>query len=322
MGASTWNDDFYSHREEVRKKENKSAFEYNDKVRTLRREEQKVHEKLDPKGVKVRESRDSKEHPESLAVGVMFDVTGSMAQVPVACQKQLPRLMGLLSKTGFVKDPQVLFGAVGDSRCDRASLQIGQFESGIEMDDDLGRMFLEKGGGGSMEESYQNALYFFARHTAADCFEKRGKKGYLFLIGDEKPYMQVSRNEVETLCNDGLQDNIPIETIIKEVQERYHTFFIIPQHTSNGTNPIIERVWSGLLGSDKVIKLDDAEMISEVIALAVAITEGATTLASAKEALEGQGCSGATIGAVTTALRHIAVAQDRLGTSTDATIRL
>lgn len=316
MGASTWNDDFYVHREEVRKKEKKSAFEYNDKVRTLAYNERKTHEKLDPKGIKARESRDSLAHPESLAIGVMFDVTGSMQSTPIALQKQLPRLMGLLSKTDFVKDPQVLFGAVGDARSDRGSLQVGQFESGIEMDDDLGRMWLEGGGGGSMEESYQNAIYFFARHTAIDCHEKRGKKGYLFLIGDEKPYMTVSRNQIEALCGDGLQADVPIDDIIREAQEKYHVFFIIPQHTSHGRDPQIEAVWTKLLGTGNVLKLEDESAISELIAATVALTEGVPA-SDITKALLAQGATTTTVNSISSSLRRLTPV-----TSTEATVRL
>ena len=28
-------------------------------------------------------------------------------------------------------------------------------------------------------------MYFMARHTSLDCHEKRGQRGYLFIIGDE-----------------------------------------------------------------------------------------------------------------------------------------
>jgi hypothetical protein len=78
-----------------------------------------------------------------------------------------------------------MFGAIGDATCDRAPLQVGQFESDNRMDDDLSRILLEGGGGGQKTESYELAMYFMARHTAADCYEKRGKRGYLFIIGDE-----------------------------------------------------------------------------------------------------------------------------------------
>ena len=60
-----------------------------------------------------------------------------------------------------------MFGAIGDATCDRVPLQVGQFESDNRMDDDLGRIVLEGGGGGQQTESYELAMYFMARHTVA-----------------------------------------------------------------------------------------------------------------------------------------------------------
>jgi len=49
------------------------------------------------------------------AGAVLFDVTGSMGQVPRALQQKLPQLLGLLLRQGYVEHPQILFGAIGDA---------------------------------------------------------------------------------------------------------------------------------------------------------------------------------------------------------------
>lgn len=317
MGSSFWNDDFYRDRQEVRARTKTSAFVHDTAIKTGAAPRQ-VHAKMNPHGVKVRESRDSREHPESLAIAVMCDVTGSMQSVPRTIQKQLPKLMGLLTKTGIVKDPQILFGAVGDANSDRGSLQVGQFESGIEMDDDLGRMWLEGGGGGSMEESYQNAIYFFARHTSIDCFEKRGKKGYLFIIGDEKPYPSVTPREVQTLCGDGLQAEISTQQIVKEAQEKYHVFFVIPQHTSYGGSAVVRETWEQLLGADHVLQLTDEANICELISLTVGLTDGSTTLEKAQQSFKEQSCSDRAFTSVASAVRRTL----KPTTSSEKTLRL
>lgn len=113
-----------------------------------------LHPQMDIAG-KIRESRDSVEHPESLAIAVIFDVTGSMGSVPRVLQTKLGALMRLLIQKGYVAHPQVLFGIVGDAYTDSVPLQIGQFESGLEMDDELGKFYLEGGGGGQVHETYE-----------------------------------------------------------------------------------------------------------------------------------------------------------------------
>src|SRR5216684_3447913 len=122
--------------------------------------------------------------------------------------------MGLLILKGYLEHPQILIGAIGDATCDTAPLQVGQFESGIEIEEDLGKLFLEGGGGGHITESYELAMYFMARHTAVDCYEKRGRRGYLFVIGDEIPYARVKRTEVAAYIGDGLQADVPIQELI------------------------------------------------------------------------------------------------------------
>ena len=91
------------------------------------------HPDLDPYGLAVRESRDSAEHPRSVAIAVLFDVTGSMREVPRTLQAKLPQLLGLLLRKGYVADPQIMFGAIGDATCDRAPLQAGAAQAGARV---------------------------------------------------------------------------------------------------------------------------------------------------------------------------------------------
>lgn len=296
MGTSTWSNDFYVARETERKAKGTPTFHHDAVMKSTPTANRQVHAALDPKG-KTRESRDSKQHPESLAVAVMFDVTGSMGGIPVQIQKELPRLMSYLVEHKFSSDPQVLFGAIGDAVSDRGPIQIGQFESGIEMDEDMGRLWLEGGGGGSKEESYELGLYFFARHTSIDCHEKRSKKGYLFIIGDEKPYPTVDRQRVANLFGDTLQENVKTEDIVKEAQEKYHVFFILPSGANHGRDKEVISRWQGLLG-DNFLTLDTPAAIVETIAIAVATKEGNLTVGDALAQVKQAGASDAVLRSV------------------------
>lgn len=112
------------------------------------------HALMNPKGLKVRECRDSVDHPDSLGIAFALDVTGSMGDIPHLLAKQeLPSFMKLLTACGVV-DPQLMFMAIGDATSDHAALQIGQFESTAElMDQWLTWSYLEGGGGGTGQES-------------------------------------------------------------------------------------------------------------------------------------------------------------------------
>ncbi|GAA4256086.1 hypothetical protein [Dactylosporangium darangshiense] len=266
MGSGTWSTDVYDAADRYRRATGTSAFAYSDSgART-------VHKALDPKGVAARESRDSDEHPNSVAIAVLFDVTGSMGSVPRVLQQKLPQLLGLLLRKGYVKDPQILFGAIGDATCDRVPLQVGQFESDNRLDEDLGRFVLEGGGGGQMTESYELAMYFMARRTSIDCFEKRGRRGYLFIIGDEQAYQRVKPAEVEKVIGDRLAEPIGLRAIVDEVRRTYDTYYILPAGSSYAGNATILDFWRDLLGQN-VIALDDLDAVCETIALTVGLGE-------------------------------------------------
>jgi hypothetical protein len=280
MGSGSWSTNVYDAAARYRAAAGTGAFAYSDHVRhTASRHTWRAHQSLDPVGLTVRESRDSAEHPDSLAIAVVFDVTGSMGGVPRTLQTKLPDLFGLLLRKGYVRDPQILFGAVGDATCDRVPLQLGQFESDNRMDDDLGNILLEGGGGGQMTESYELALYAMARHTDIDCHTKRGRRGYLFLIGDEMPYGKVKAREVRAVFGETIRHDIPVQDILAELTRMYHVHYILPAGASYAGNPEVLTLWRRLLGQN-VIELDDLDAVCETIALTVGLGEEAIDLAA------------------------------------------
>ncbi len=144
---------------------------------------------LDPKGVMLRESRDSAANPNSTAVIIGLDVTGSMDKVLDAMARTgLGTLVGSIYERQPISDPHVMIMGIGDFECDQAPLQITQFEAeNAPLISQMEKVYLERGGGGNHHESYAAAWLFAATRTSIDCFEKRGKRGYLFTVGDEEP---------------------------------------------------------------------------------------------------------------------------------------
>lgn len=304
MGGTSWSDNDYSARQAHRAATNTSAFQYDQTVKSTG--SLKVHDAMNVKGVKWRESRDSDAHPESRAIAVVFDVTGSMGSIPVVLQKKLGQLMRILLAKSYIDHPQILFGAVGDAYTDHVPLQIGQFESGLEMDDDLGKLVLEGNGGGQGTESYELIPYFFARKTAIDCYEKRGIKGYLFTIGDEAPHKVVPREHVEQLIGDKLEADIPLEQIAKEVLAKYEWFHIVPTNTSCGHTSLTQNTWKSILG-ERVIELRDPEAVCETIVMTIGLVEGAIDdLNTAQSDLAAAGVDKQALTSASTALATIA----------------
>lgn len=269
MGGGNWSTDVYASNAATRSLTGKSAFDYSDTIHHKPREEQVVHQTLNPLDVKFREARDNDDHPLSVPVAVMFDVTGSMHTVPRHMQETLPELVDALKLKAFVEDGQILFGAIGDAYSDAAPLQVGQFEADNRVEDHLGNMWLEGHGGGSGEESYDLAFYFFARHVVTDAWEKRGEKGFLFITGDEHAYPKVNHTQVRRIIGDDLDEDISIEAIIREVKERWHVYFVIPAGTSHANEPGLKTHWEDLLGVESVLWLDDPKRLADLVAQTV-----------------------------------------------------
>ena len=266
------------------------------------------HPLMNPNGLKLRESRDSAEHPNSLGVVFALDVTGSMGHIPEQLARtSLPTFMKTLLNCG-VEDAQVLFMAAGDATSDRAPLQVGQFESEAAlMDQWLTWSYLEGGGGGSGEESYELAMYTAARHTAMDCWEKRAKRGYYFMTGDERPYPRVSKSQVKSLIGDDLGSDVTIKRVIAELEKTYHPFFLIPDKQRAKR---CERRWRDLMG-DHCIVLESAEDTCLVAAAIVGLSEGRLTdLDVAAKRLSEGGADRTTIGRVVRALQPWAASLD------------
>ena len=228
------------------------------------------HPLMNPKGVRLRESRDSSDHPETKGIVFALDVSGSMGEIPkIMATQQLPNFMKVLMDCR-IPDPQILFMAIGNAMSDAAPLQVGQFESTAElMDQWLTWTYLEGGGGGE-GESYDLGLYFLALHTEMDCMVKRNKRGYLFMTGDETPFPALSNHIVEGIIGDKLDEDLSCEEIIAEVQKTYVPFFIIPDRARAKR---CERRWRDLFG-DHVLCLEAPIDVCFVTAGAILLSEG------------------------------------------------
>jgi hypothetical protein len=141
-------------------------------------------------------------------------------------------------------------------------------------------------------------MYFMARHTAADCFEKRGKRGYLFIIGDEMPYPNVNPQQVSRILGPaggghrggghrgggrpgewpgerpgrGASSATPIEEVVRDLTRKFDVYYILPEGSSYVGNDEVLGAWRALLGQN-VIQLDDLDAVCETIALTIGLAE-------------------------------------------------
>lgn len=277
MGNGAWSDNTYRAASTFRRARGIDDFTYTSTLLRLPQSQWAADPALDPLGVGMRESRDSAEHPNSTPIAVLFDVTGSMGAVPRIMQTKLGQLHGLLRYRGYLQDPQIMFGGIGDADTDRVPLQVGQFESDNRMDEQLRTIFLEGGGGGQKSESYELATYFIARHTVTDAWEKRGRKGYLFIIGDEMNKPVLTAGKLRQVLGEPAREGLDVAGLYREVQQRWDTYFILPNQSHYFTDRQVRVHWRALLG-ERLLLLDDPGAVCELIALTIGLREGAVDL--------------------------------------------
>jgi hypothetical protein len=235
----------------------------------------KLDDYLNPKGVKIRESRDSDDHPKSTPLIVALDVTGSMGILAdTIARKGLGVLFNDVIDHEPITDPQIMFMGIGDARCDQSPLQVSQFESDNRVVEQLTKLYLEHGGGGNAGESYDLSWYFAARHTEHDSHVKRGKRGYLFTVGDEPAPPGLTVDQIAEFIGDKIEVNLTAKELLNEAQRTYNVFHIVVEEGGGKSYPNTLGSWTDLL-DERVIRLPDHTQLGETIVAALLMAEGA-----------------------------------------------
>lgn len=222
----------------------------------------RVDKALNPYDV-MRECRDSEEHPETTPVILALDVTGSMGDAAVEVAKKLNVIMTKLYDQ--VKDVEFMIMGIGDLYCDDGPIQISQFESDIRIAEQLDKLWFEFGGGGNMSESYTAAWYMGSRHCDLDCW-KRGKKGIIITMGDERlnPYLPEQSLMLQT--GDDLEADVETKNLYEEASEKFDIYHIQVDHGRSWDKDGIIKSF-GILGDNfKRANMDNiADVIVDII---------------------------------------------------------
>lgn len=275
MGSGHWSSSTFDNVTRARM-EAGSNFSYDRDVKQGRA--QGPHPDLDPSlagadGRNIRESRDNPDHPLSTPIVVGFDSTGSMGSVPRTVQAKLSRLFGLLMGRAYATDPQICIATYGDATCDRVPLQVSQFESDNRIDENLDNLYLEGGGGGNNGETSQLLFYYLAHHTATDAWDKRRKRGYAFIIADEKQ-VPIKSSHVRRFIGDRKPlGPVDERSLAQAVSERWDVKILLIDNYSAQMQHSRE-YYSALFGDRAIIDIQDPAAIAETIAAVIGFEEG------------------------------------------------
>lgn len=233
-------------------------------------ESKTIDPRFNPLYVDKRESFDSEDHPNSTPVIIGLDVTGSMGYLSAEIAKNgLNETMQQIYSTKPISDPHLLFAAIGDVR-DRAPLQVTQFEADIRIAEQLLALWLE-GNGGDGPEDFQLLWYFAAKHTKIDAYEKRGKKGFLFTIGDADIHPYLNSVDIKGIFGD-VSQNYSSKELYKMASEKYEVFHI--HLARNEQNPNPSEFTSTMPGRILTLARENVKLIPELIISTMELVNG------------------------------------------------
>jgi hypothetical protein len=186
--------------------------------------------------------------------------------------------MSIILDEGAVKYPQIAFGAIGDANGDRYPVQLSEFEADDELvEQHLGNLILEGGGEGTMQESYELLVYFFANAVETDAWEKRGQKSFLFIVGDEQFYTTVRADQAKRYLGLDLREDVDAASAFRGLQEKWEVFLLRPEEGSYSEEPYksqVESQWKAVLPEERVIAAESYTDIVPKIAATISLMAG------------------------------------------------
>jgi hypothetical protein len=235
----------------------------------------RMNDDYDPARIAMRESRDSVENPEATPIIIGVDVTGSMGMLAEELVvRGLNATFTALLDRKPVSDPHVMAMAIGDAFCDRAPLQVTQFEADLRIVEQLRQLWLEGGGGGNRGESYSLAHIFAGLKTVHDAKAKRGKRGYLFTVGDEPVLDGVEQDQLARVLGIEARRGITGREAVRLASEAYEVFHIIVDGSYAARHlEEVRRSWEAIL-PERVIHLRDPSRMAETIVATIEAAAG------------------------------------------------
>ncbi|MFZ4648516.1 MAG: hypothetical protein ACOYMB_02635 [Patescibacteria group bacterium] len=267
-----------------------------------------LHEYVDPKGNGVIRRSISWLEPDengnfylfrgtAMLIETRLDTTGSMGNNVEIAMKVLPQTINLLKEVPKAVldryDVHIITAIFGDVK-DRFILCRSQAEFDERIAQQMTHFFPE-GGGGDLPEDPQFGLFGAAYLTAAT-IKELGLKSYDFTITDDLGRDYVSMANLERVFGSEVlsktaENGWPIDAkqlpstkeIVIDLLKTTHAFVLLV-----GPEDHVIHYWEGIYGPDRVVILPETELLPEVQAAIIGLTEGTLTLETVEEFLVKQ----------------------------------
>lgn len=186
--------------------------------------------------------------PNPLIVAV--DVTGSMASWPFEIFDRLPLLYNTLSQ--YREDLEICFAAIGDAHCDHWPLQVTTFASGYDLEQLLGSMYGE-GGGGDAPESYGLFAHWVNTHVQTP---HALATPFLIVFGDAPMHPRVPGKQVAHIMGDEVGDVDAIGAW-QQVTQTWNTWFL--RRPTGRPGDEVDKQWSQAITAQKIFHIQDEQ---------------------------------------------------------------
>jgi hypothetical protein len=182
---------------------------------------------------------------------VAIDVTGSMASWPAEIFDRLPLLFNTLAQ--YRPDVEICFAAIGDAGVDRWPLQVTSFAGGFDLEQLLGSLYGE-GGGGDAPESYGLFAQWVNTHIE---IPSQDEMPFLIVFGDINMHPKIARGQVEHYLGDKVRDDIDALKAWQQVTQNWNTWFLRRPGGKRGDK--VDDQWGQAIGAQKVFHIEDEQ---------------------------------------------------------------
>jgi hypothetical protein len=182
---------------------------------------------------------------------IAVDVTGSMADWPFEIFDRLPLLYNTLSQ--YREDLEICFAAIGDAAVDQWPLQVTTFAAGFDLEQLLGSLFGE-GGGGDAAESYGLFAHWVNTHVQIPRLQE---PPFLIVFGDVTMHPTVPKNQVAHYLGDRVSRDVDAIKAWQKTCKTWNTWFL--RRPTGRPGDVVDKQWGKAIGEQKIFHIEDEQ---------------------------------------------------------------
>lgn len=202
-----------------------------------------------------------------LPIIIGTDGTGSMGEKVALALKAMGKIYCMLSELNDRYQIDLSVAVLQDVQDTHPPFQMAEFESDNRVVEHIQLLIPDRDGGDSTED-YQLGLWYIDNQTDVDIISY-GLKGYCFIVADADCREYITKKAVERYLGHTMQgEKISLRKICESLISKWHLFYLnVDNDQSNA------QWWQQQMGQSRVISVPDPDLLAEVQAGLIYITE-------------------------------------------------